>query len=326
MRRRYWIAAFGIAALLALAGSAQAGNLANSLTITGTDFLAVGDSGLRAVGAGEFIVTGLSGTVNEAYVLWHGPTNASDPDANVVITFDGTDVTGVNIGQSSDNCWGFSNSQAYRADVSALVTADGTYAYTFPGFSAGSVEVNGASLLVFYDDGVSGNDLDVAVFDGNDSNISNPYDDPGWNATLSGINYSSGTAQMLMVVSDGQVFDDLGVAINSVELFGPGLNFQGDTLPSQGGCPSGNGCLWDHRTEDVTSFLSPGPNTLTLTDSGSGSDCLSLIATVFIFPAGAIEPPEPVEEAIPTIGPVGVAVMTVLLLAAGAFVLRRFSV
>ena len=321
MKRSCGIVAFGIIALLALAGPAQAGNLANSLTITGTDFAAFGDSGLRGVGAGEIVVSGITGTVNEAYVLWHGPTRASDPDVNVVITFGGTDVTGVNIGQSSDNCWGFSNSQAYRADVSTLVTGDGTYAYSFPGFAAGSVEMNGASLLIFYDDGDSGNNLDVAVFDGNDSNISNPFDDPGWNATLSGINYSSGTAEMLMVVSDGQTFDDLGVAINATVLFGPGLNFQGDTLPNQGGCPSG--CLWDHRTEDVTSFLTPGPNTLTLTDSGSGSDCLSLIAAVFILPAGAIEP---VEVAIPTMGRVGVVVMTVLLLAAGAFVLRRFSV
>ena len=321
MKRICGIVAFGIIALLALAGPAQAGNLANSLTITGTDFAAFGDSGLRGVGAGEIVVSGITGTVNEAYVLWHGPTRASDPDVNVVITFGGTDVTGVNIGQSSDNCWGFSNSQAYRADVSTLVTGDGTYAYSFPGFAAGSVEMNGASLLIFYDDGDSGNNLDVAVFDGNDSNISNPFDDPGWNATLSGINYSSGTAEMLMVVSDGQTFDDLGVAINATVLFGPGLNFQGDTLPNQGGCPSG--CLWDHRTEDVTSFLTPGPNTLTLTDSGSGSDCLSLIAAVFILPAGAIEP---VEVAIPTMGRVGVVVMTVLLLAAGAFVLRRFSV
>jgi hypothetical protein len=321
MKRGYWVLAFGVIALAALAGTAQAGNLANSLTITGTDFLAVGDSGLRGVGAGEFVVTGLTGTVNEAYVLWHGPTRSSDPDVNVVITFDGTDVTGVNIGQSSDNCWGFSNSQAYRADVSGLVTADGTYAYGFPGFSSGSVEMNGASLLIFYDDGDSGNDLDVAVFDGNDSNQPNAFDDPGWNATLAGINYSSGTAEMLLVVSDGQTFSDNGVEINATVLFGPGLNFQGDTLPNQGGCPSG--CLWDHRTEDVTSFLTPGPNTLTLTDSGSGSDCLSLIATVFILPAGAIEP---VEVAIPTMGRVGVVVMTVLLLAAGAFVLRRFSV
>jgi hypothetical protein len=323
MKRSCGIVAVGIVALLALAGQAQAGNLANSLTVTGTDFAAFGDSGLRGVGAGDLVVSGITGTVNEAYVLWHGPTNASDPDVNVVVTFAGTDVTGVNIGQSSDNCWGFANSQAYRADVSALVTGDGTYAYSFPGYSAGSVETNGISLLIFYDDGDGGNDLDVAVFDGNDSNISNPFDDDGWNATLAGINYSSGTALMLMIVSDGQTFSDNGVQVNGTEIIAPGLNFQGDTLPDQGGCPSG--CLWDHRTEDVTSFLTPGPNTLTLADSGSGSDCLSLIATVFILPAGAIEPPEPVEVAIPTVGRVGVVVMTVLLLAAGAFVLRRFS-
>jgi hypothetical protein len=146
------------------------------------------------------------------------------------------------------------------------------------------------------------------------------YDDDGWNATLAGINYSSGTAAMLLVVSDGQDFSDNGVSINATEIIAPGLNFQGDTLPNQGGCPSG--CLWDHRTEDVTSFLTPGPNTLTLADTGFSSDCLSLIATVFILPAGAIEP---VEVAIPTVGRVGVVVMTVLLLAAGAFVLRRFS-
>ncbi len=65
-------------------------------------------------------------------------------------------VLGINIGTSSDNCWQFENSQAYRADVTSLVTGNGTYALT--GLGSGEVNTNGASLIVFFDDGNPGND------------------------------------------------------------------------------------------------------------------------------------------------------------------------
>ena len=46
------------------------------------------------------------------------------------------------------------------------------------------------------------------------------------------------------------------------------------------------------RSFDVTSFLSPGPNTLTVT-TGVNSDYLSLVALAIDLPAGAAPPPPP---------------------------------
>jgi hypothetical protein len=48
----------------------------------------------------------------------------------------------------------------------------------------------------------------------------------------------------------------------------------------------------------VTSFLTPGPNTLSLTSFQNGHDALSLIHLAFDLPAGSVEPvaapvPEP---------------------------------
>ena len=73
---------------------------------------------------------------------------------------------------------------------------------------SGNINVNGASLIVFYDDGNAANNRDVVLFDGNDSNIANAFDADGWNVSLPGINYVSGTAAISMHVSDGQSFAD----------------------------------------------------------------------------------------------------------------------
>ncbi|MGR3311137.1 MAG: Ig-like domain-containing protein [Candidatus Brocadiales bacterium] len=44
--------------------------------------------------------------------------------------------------------------------------------------------------------------------------------------------------------------------------------------------------LWDIKTYDVTSFLNPGPNTLSLT-TGVKNDCLALVVAAVNLPAGA---------------------------------------
>ena len=49
------------------------------------------------------------------------------------------------------------------------------------------------------------NNRDVAVFLGNDSNIANSFDAAGWSATFSGINYTSGSANLGLIVSDDRI-------------------------------------------------------------------------------------------------------------------------
>ena len=157
-----------------------------------------------------------------------------------------------------------------------------------------SMNPNGASLIVFFDDGNPLNNRDVVVFEGNDSNIffggisGNPMAPPdpqGWNVALSGINYTAGTAGFQLHVADGQPFGDDALVLNATTLVPTGNVFDGSSVPSPGAA-SDYLRLWDVKNYDVTSYMSLGPNTLTLT-TGVNSDCLGLIVAIVDLPAGA---------------------------------------
>jgi hypothetical protein len=280
------------AAVMGLPAVASATDLAPFTTIFNTDWTTAGYGGMRGIGTGTIALSGVSGPVSHAYLYWHGPAQSADAGANANVTFAGTAITGTFLGISSDNCWGFPDSLAYRADVSSLVSGNGNYSlanFLKPGIA----DINGVSLVVFYDDGNSANNRDVVMFDGNDSNIPNPYDAPGWNITLAGINYSTGTAAITFGVSDGQTFPDDAVNVNGLPLVAAGAVFQGDSVPGGPGGPA-NGFLWDIKSFDATSFLTPGLNTFNIT-SGVNSDCLSCVHIAIDLPAGAAPPavPEP---------------------------------
>ena len=288
-------AAGGAAAFLST--SAEANDIVPFETVFNTDVAGAGYGGMRTIGTGQIDLTGVSGTVTRALLYWHGPTDTADTAAGTAVTFAGTDITGTNIGLSSDNCWDFQNSQAYYADVTSLVTGDGTYA--LDGFIDTDVEINGASLIVFFDDGDDSNNRDVVLFHGNDSNVvDNGFDADGWNVSLPGINYASGTASMDLHVGDGQSFDDSPIVLNgSITLdAGPAI-FQGDTVPNGASAADTDGGLWDIRSFDVTSALTPGDNTLTLT-TDYVDDCLSLVVAAVNLPAGSA-PGQPTPTAEP---------------------------
>ncbi len=270
----------GVSALGAL--PAQANDIVPLDTQFGTDVAVFGLGGMRGLGAGSITVSGVSGSVTRALLFWHGPTDSSDPAANATVSFAASTVVGTNIGVSSDNCWGYTNSQAYRADVTSLVTGNGAFALA--NFTKSGVEINGVSLVVFFDDGNASNNRDFVMFDGNDSNTSNTYDADGWNVNLSGVNYASGSASLDLIVSDGQLFDDAALLINATTLVAGPLVFQGDSVPSAGS--NNNGLLWDVKSYDITSSLTPGPNTLAFT-TGYQSDCLSLVMAAVNLPAGS---------------------------------------
>lgn len=275
---------------------------------------------MRGQGTGSIVVSGVSGTVTTAYLFWHGPTNGND--ANASVTFNGTPITGVNIGNSNANCWGFTDSRAYRATVTSLVTGNATY--TLANFIKASpvADINGVSLVIFFNDGNPANNRDVVIFNGNDSNQPSAFDLNGWNATLSGINYTSGTVNGLFIVADGQNFPDEALVINGVTIL-PACssnNWQGNTVPDQGTAGATNGGLWDQRSLNLTALFTPGPNTLTIQPQASCSDCLSLVAVLFDLPAGAAPPPPAV---VPTLDPRGLALLATLLVLTAFLVLRR---
>lgn len=292
-------------------GIAQATDLTFFKTVFNTDFASAGFGGMRGLGTGTINLSGVSGTITEAYLYWHGPSNATAaaaPTANATVTFNGTDVTGTFLGISSDNCWGFSNSLAYRADVTSLVTGNGVY--SLANFvKPGGIDINGVSLIVFFNDGDNTNNRDVVMFNGNDSNINNAFDAPGWNITLAGINYTSGNAAAQFHVSDGQTFPDAAIIANSTTLVPPGNIFQGDSVP---GTRSLNGFLWDIKSFNVTSLLSPGLNTLNIT-SGVNSDCLSCILIAVDLPAGTA-PDQPPPAGVPEPGTLLLLALALVLL------------
>lgn len=123
--------------------------------IEATDMVVAGLGDLHDAGGGTIALSGIGeGSVSPALLYWSGPTNSSDPTANASISFAGSDITGSNIGVASSNCFGdldFSSSLAYRADVTTLVTGDGNDAIA--NTTNAVARADGASLIVFFDDG-----------------------------------------------------------------------------------------------------------------------------------------------------------------------------
>ncbi|WP_414828036.1 hypothetical protein [Alteromonas sp. H39] len=273
---------------------AQASLISSAGTFFDTDIAYAGVGGLRGNGSGDITLSGTSGTISQAYLYWHGPTNSTDPTFNASALFNGTSIVGNSIGFSDDNFWSQDNSQAYRADVTSLISGDGTY--NLSGLSPNNT--NGASLVVYYDDGDDSNNTDVVSFEGNDANFDNIYDPLGWDTTLSGINYASGAASLLLGISDGQSFVDGLFSINGSVV---NIDFDGLTVPATPGSTVTNGALWDLFEIDITSYLTVGLNSLNITYTG-GNDALSAIHYQVILPAGAApdQPDDNVEVSSPT--------------------------
>lgn len=265
------------------------------LSVPNTDIGEFGFGGMRGDGTGSITVSGVTGTVTRALLYWNGPTNSTDPTANAAVNFAGTPVTGTNIGFASDNCWGFQNSHSYRADVTPLVTGDGSYSLSnFRKAGPPVADINGVALIVFYDDGNTANDRNIELWNGNDSNVASSFDPQGWDETLTGVPYpGGGTATLDFVVSDGQGIipgaEDDALVLNGSTLVPAGHIFSGDSTPSGGF--DANGDLWDVKGFDMTSFLSAGANDLHLT-TGLLGDCLSLVTLIANVPAAA-PPPNP---------------------------------
>ncbi len=279
-------------------------------TVYDTDWTSVGTGAMRGVGSGTLALSGTAGTVTGAYLFWHGPTNSADPLANASVVFNGNAITGVNIGISQNNNWGFLNSQAYRANVTAWVTGDGTY--SLANFIKPDAEINGASLYVTYDNGIDSDNRDLVLFNGNDSNVQSAFDPSGWSVALNGVNYSGGAANLRLTVSDGQDFGlDEALYLNGSLIIPEGPNWQG----ALGTDPGHRGALWDEMTFALDPYLAPGINNLQIQTYDPLTDALSLVVGAIDLPAGAA-PPDAVPEP-STYGLIGAGVLL------GGILLRR---
>jgi hypothetical protein len=275
---------------------ASASDMVNFETQFATDASVFGVGRVRGTDSASITVSGIAGPVSKAYLYWAGPANTTtDQNISAGITVNGSPVTGTSLGFTDNNCWGFQSSVAYRADVTSLVTGNGSVSLGDLRNTDPSAEINGLSLYVFWDDGNDANNRDVVIFNGNDSNITNAFDANGWNASLPGINYSGGDASLMMTFSDTQIFQDSDFLVNGTVVANPPETLNGSTV-EQG---SGSEGLWDNKTYDLTALLAPGDNTLTLTGGGA-ADCVSLIVAGVNLPAGAAPNQPPTTEPPPT--------------------------
>ena len=272
-----------------LAGGATANELSLFDTQADTDMAVFGEDGLRGIGTGVVEVVGV-GDVRRALLYWHGPMEGTnDPTRNAAIQFDGQSVTGEVIGLSSPNCWEeYDLSVAYRADVTALVPGDGTYPLADmrkPG--PPPAEANGASLIVFHQDGDPDNNIDALMFDGNDSNAGGAHDPDFWRATLAGLVHTGGAAEIVLHVSDGQNFGgNEELLLDDQTLLPPShIEFNGASLGGGGSSAQHSGGMWDIVRRDLGPFLSAGTNTLRLSSELKGDDCFSLIQVTLTVPA-----------------------------------------
>jgi len=283
--------------VLALATGAFATPVSFRTAASGVDWTSAGVAGTGG-GSGSITVSGVTGTVTTAYLYWHGIDNSGSGAVydNATVAIDGNPVTGVALGDATTNCWGAGSSRAFRADVTAFVTGDGTYAIT--GLSAlTGHNANGASLVVVFDDGNGTNNRDLVFFEGNDSNIIQgfPGEDDGWNATLSGIDYQGGAVNAQFHMSDGQDYFDGSVTftsgVPSMTIPDTSSLWDGNSLPTAGTSRAGNGGLWDIHTFDITAaFGAPGPHTLTLSgqEEATAGDCLGLVLVLIDLAPGSV--------------------------------------
>ncbi|WP_181388357.1 thrombospondin type 3 repeat-containing protein [Vibrio albus] len=282
---------------LLINSTAYALPITHTITHSDVDWTSAGVAGVGTVGVGDITVSGVSGTVEKAYLYWQGisSTGYNNPD----VTINGNPVTGVNIGDSSTNCWGAGSSSAYRADVTDFVTGDGLYVIEGLASEVG-YDANGASIIVIFDDGNSANNRDVVIFEGNDSNQPQGYpgEDLGWHASLSPIQYGGGDAFAEMHLGDGQsasdgsldfVTDNGALTVNDTAAL-----YDGNSLPSMGHSRSGGGGLWDIHNLNITGAFGAISDTVTLDIDGlyPSSDCLALVTFVLDLEPGSAPPPE----------------------------------
>lgn len=261
--------------------------------VIGTDVWRSNVGGLRNVGSGTIGIGGLSGTVTRAYIFWHGVSSYSDPAINTNIRINGFNINGTPTGTSYSNNWtGYYFSHSYRADITNLVAFNPNRSYSLSNFGSGTLNPNGAAIIVFYNNSDSADDYDVTVLVGNDSNGASDYDPSGWDANF-GLLYDYGVPgdSFDLFVADGQAPYDPPLFLNGFVLRNAGPLYQGNTVPSTNNGPVNDGNLWDMVEYDFDPYVFANSyNNIRLTSSATVvpdyPDYTSLVVAIAYMPIG----------------------------------------
>ncbi len=238
-----------------------------TLTIQG-DYVAAG-VGLRGATSGTINISGIpaGSTIRRAYLLWGMLDNGESPSLRT-LSFNGTPITGVNIGSGPDTCWDRGSSHAYRANVTALVSGNGAYALT--GVASGAnILAEGASLVVIYENPAEPSRF-VQLLEGNlvlSIRVNRPAA-----ASMQLTGFTAGSApqaRSTFIVGDGQPFSDNAA-------FDGGLA----AITLQNPFDASDGQYWDTKTINVSSSLAPGATSATVSIT-TDEDCLMWVGQAF---------------------------------------------
>ena len=246
--------------------------------------------GMRNLGYGMISITGVppGAAVKSATLLWDVLANQADPTL-AQGTFNGNLISGTEWASGTSPCWPVSSNFSYEADVTSLVTGNGSYALA--GFATGQNDgadpwnvgsaaplLEGASLVVVYQL-ASMPQTAIQIAEGaTETDSGNAAA-----ATLGGFTASAHpSATTTYIVADGQEAGNTA-AFNGTTL--PGVSFPGADPQAVPNYSQGN--LWDTVTADVSSLVSPGDTSASLAVTGYG-DCLVWVGQVLASAVSAL--------------------------------------
>ncbi len=267
----------------ALAPASDTGPLSSLAAFTVRGGYVAAGIGMRNRGDGTITLAGIpaGAHVSAAYLFWDVLADTAGPDF-ALGTFAGQPIDGTFIGSGGNPCWGNAANFAYRADVTSLVTGNGDYALA--GFASHLTDgqdpwnqydntpplMEGASLVAIYED-ASAPATQVLLYDGAAGDAYTTL-----SQTFSGFTAVAPVqAQTTFIVGDGQAVAQNPPTFDGAPLPGAVL----DGSDSQAGPAYSQNDLWDTRTVDVSSLLTPGATSAVATIDGT-SDCHVWVAQV----------------------------------------------
>lgn len=193
---------------------------------------------------------------------WLAPDN--DP------TFAGQALTGVQIGASADTGWGVGEtSYAFRADVTALITGNGSYLIEGLQSSPLNGDANGAGLLVVYADPAASSSATIVVSDGARTWCANGAFTESFDGFA--LPEAPTAATFGLHVADGQAVSGM------FQLFDSTLDF--GAISATATFDASDGGMWDRDTYDVLSELDATSTTASWTYQNDGNDCVQFVST-----------------------------------------------
>ncbi len=227
-------------------------------------------------GSGSITISGIpaGATVLGAYLFFTYQDNGGGHSG----FFNGTPITGTFLGSDCSSCWTTTSTTLYYADVTTLVSGNGTY--TLSGFDplgcGGDHGTQGATLVVIYcgrSEPVRSVSIHTGVWETYCSGWSYSWTHSGFTGTspITSARYS-------ISIGNGQVF---GSGSEYVMVNGNTVSsaVDGAVPPTGGSC--GNGSLWDHFYGDATAFIPGGATSVTFSvNNSAASDCWHPVLSV----------------------------------------------